>query len=204
MRCRSPAEPGRKVCRKHGGLTPRGPASPHWKHGRRSRYPLPERLIDRYERGVTDPELLDLSHEIALVDTRSAELVGKLGTGESGAAWAEARAALELLQSGVSTSDNGTIQDGITALEAAIMAGERDFGLWANLMAFIEQRRKLVESEQKRRVAIEQNINVQDMVVITQQIVNIITRNVTDRPALERISAEIKMLLNQGSPTETG
>jgi hypothetical protein len=35
--CRQPVVPGRQVCYYHGGASPRGLASPHWKHGRDSR-----------------------------------------------------------------------------------------------------------------------------------------------------------------------
>ena len=35
--CRQPVVPGRQVCAYHGGKSPRGLASPHWKHGRYSR-----------------------------------------------------------------------------------------------------------------------------------------------------------------------
>lgn len=38
-RCRRPPTPGRTRCRLHGGATPRGKASPHFRHGRDSRYP---------------------------------------------------------------------------------------------------------------------------------------------------------------------
>lgn len=57
---------GRERCPKHGGKTPRGPASPHWKHGQRSRY-LPRGLRQRVERLISDPDLVALDLEVATV-----------------------------------------------------------------------------------------------------------------------------------------
>lgn len=60
---------GRRRCRLHGGLTPTGTASPHWKHGRHSKA-LPKNLEALYEAFRQDPDLVTLSDETALVDVR--------------------------------------------------------------------------------------------------------------------------------------
>ena len=68
-RCRKPAMKGRTVCRAHGGATPRGIASPHFRHGRWSK-DLPAQLAVRYDEALSDPELLSLRDEVALVDAQ--------------------------------------------------------------------------------------------------------------------------------------
>jgi flagellar motility protein MotE (MotC chaperone) len=75
--CRRHAVISRKVCRVHGGATPRGIASPHFKTGRHSR-DLPTQLSGRYLEAITDAELLSLRDDIALVDTRISELLDTL------------------------------------------------------------------------------------------------------------------------------
>ena len=50
---------GLAVCRMHGGKTPRGPASVHYKDGRWSRF-LPSRMLAAYREAGLDPELLSL------------------------------------------------------------------------------------------------------------------------------------------------
>jgi len=93
VQCRKAPEPGRNVCRIHGGATPRGLASADWKHGRYSKV-LPPNLRDAYERARTDTELIPLRDELALLDARLGELVGSLADGgtvlwdDLGAAWA--------------------------------------------------------------------------------------------------------------------
>ena len=73
---RSPAR-GRTRCRLHGGATPRGRASPHFKTGKYSSL-LPDRLIGRYEEGQAAADLRSLRSEIALLQVRIIELLGQL------------------------------------------------------------------------------------------------------------------------------
>src|SRR3954469_9482211 len=72
--CRRWAVNGKRVCTVHGGLTPSGHASPHFKSGRYSRY-LPSRLSERYHEAQADQRLLELREEIALIDARLCDLL---------------------------------------------------------------------------------------------------------------------------------
>lgn len=76
-RCRKHAMKGRSVCRAHGGATPRGMASPHWKHGRYSSA-LPEGLAARYEAALADSRLLSLRDDIALVNLEITEALASV------------------------------------------------------------------------------------------------------------------------------
>ena len=68
-RCKRSPTPGREVCRLHGGATPRGIDSPHFKHGRYSKA-MPDRLIEKYETARNDPDLITMRDDIALIDAR--------------------------------------------------------------------------------------------------------------------------------------
>ena len=84
---RQPAR-GRTRCRLHGGATPRGRASPHFKTGKYSSF-LPERLIARYEEGQADPDLRSFDRDIATLEVRIHELRQQLvyGSPESKPIW---------------------------------------------------------------------------------------------------------------------
>ena len=80
--CKAAAMPNGR-CRCHGGLTPCGIASPHFKHGRRSRYlkDIPPALKAGYKASLRDPELHNMDEENALLTARIGELIRALGTG---------------------------------------------------------------------------------------------------------------------------
>lgn len=59
--CRNKAIMVNGRCRNHGGLTPKGIASPNYKHGRYSRH-LPNHLRDQYYETHNDPEITKLKH----------------------------------------------------------------------------------------------------------------------------------------------
>src|SRR5829696_9207702 len=79
--CGRPAMHGRHLCATHGVKTPRGLAAPNWRHGRYSKA-LPVGLQAAYERARTNPELIALRDELALLDTRLEQLIGGLAHGD--------------------------------------------------------------------------------------------------------------------------
>lgn len=60
---------GRERCRRHGGLTPRGEASPHFRSGEHGRHGPPVDLSELYQASVGDPELMRFRHDAALLET---------------------------------------------------------------------------------------------------------------------------------------
>lgn len=92
-RCHTLTGPRRR-CVNHGGRTPRGNASPNFKHGRYSKY-LPAHLLDRYSQGQRDEQLLDLRQRIALLDVRLTELLEQLDGKRDAEVWLDIRALLQ-------------------------------------------------------------------------------------------------------------
>lgn len=74
VRCRKHAMKGKDVCEKHGGKTPSGKDSPHWRHGRYSKV-LPAALQTAYERSLNNPYLHSLDDYIALGDAQISRLL---------------------------------------------------------------------------------------------------------------------------------
>ena len=68
---------GRTRCRLHGGATPQGIASPHYRGKGYSRS-IPAHLKDIYEAHHNDHDLLSLHKEIALCDTRIEDLLAQI------------------------------------------------------------------------------------------------------------------------------
>ena len=83
QQCRNHAMKGLAVCRMHGGKTPRGPASVHYKDGRHSRF-LPARMFAAYKAAGLDPELMSLRQDLALLEARLIDVLQRVDTGEAG------------------------------------------------------------------------------------------------------------------------
>src|SRR5262249_6287063 len=93
--CRAAAMPNGR-CRLHGGATPGGAASPHFRPGKRSRHLklLSGDLRAGFRAALNDKQLLSLREEVALLTARTMQLLERLRT-EEGAArdatWSELR-----------------------------------------------------------------------------------------------------------------
>lgn len=80
--CQDWALPGKKRCRRHGGLTPSGPDSPHWKTGERAGARTgikPPELKALYEASVGDPQLMQFRHDAALLEAIRRQITTRLG-----------------------------------------------------------------------------------------------------------------------------
>lgn len=79
QRCKLPAADGYAVCRFHGGATPRGADSPHFRHGRYSRY-LNQSLQHKLA-AVDDENPLDLLPELSVQRTLFADYISRFSEG---------------------------------------------------------------------------------------------------------------------------
>ena len=176
----------------HGGKSLAGVASPLLKNGRYSKY-LPERLQERYRTAVTDPNLLVLREDISLLDARLADVLTRVDTGESGARWKQVKTACTAYAKARNTEEENACWDD---LRAAISAGVADYEAWDEIHDVLMRREKLVASERKRLVDLQQMITAEQANVLMKQIADSIRTHVTDRDAVQAISADLLRLLN--------
>lgn len=69
-----------------------------------------------------------------------------------------------------------------------------DHESWSAIVDLLESRRKLVDSEHKRMVAMHQMISADRAMILLAAVVDVIRRNVEDRQVLAVISSEIRQL----------
>lgn len=207
QQCKRRAVTGYKVCQVHGGKTPRGIASPHFKTGRYSKV-LPARLAARYVESQGDPRILELRDDISLIDARLEDLLARVDTGESGALWGSLVAAKTELASIGGTSMEATLkrQTVMAHILDLITKGHADYQAWRELGAALEQRRKLVESERKRLVEAQLTMTSEQAMLLMDALLMAVKANVQDRGALNAIQSEFIRLTTHDtidvSPTE--
>lgn len=195
--CKQPAlQNGR--CHYHGGKSLAGIASGTYRTGRYSKV-LPARLAGRYEEARQDAALLELRDEIGLVDSRLSDLLGRVDTGESGAIWRALKAAhLDLLKA---RNDPIKAAIALNAMGELITRGHADYAAWNEIAAVLEQRRRLVESERKRLIELQQTITTNQAMVLVTALLSSIKEHVTDRQALAKIQNDfIRLTTQEPSP----
>ena len=170
-----------------------GVAAPGFKHGRYSKY-LPDRMVGRYDEARVDGELLALRDEIALVDVRLTDLLGRLETGETATKWARLQAAYGDLKAAQGEQDAASAAQALREMGSIIEGGGGEDIIWDDVIALLDQRRKLVESERKRLVEMRQMISVGQALALLARIQQVILDNVSDRGIINAISAEFKRI----------
>jgi len=176
-------------------------ASPKFKTGRYSRY-LPAQLHERYDLARTDGDLLSLRDDVALLDTRITDVVSKLDTGEGLDLWAELKAVYQAVLAARDEDNPEGVATGLSRMGEVLEQGAAQERVWAKVIPLLDQRRKLVESERKRLVELQQVITVEKAMVLVSALVHAVSKHVTDRSALNAISAEFGTLLSLPDPVQ--
>ena len=182
-------------CRMHGGKSLRGLAATDQRANLRHSKYIPGRLLERYQTAAADSELLELRQEVALVDARLSDLLQRVDTGESGKLWADVFSTWEDMKTAVAAKDKKKQQQAAAKLDALISRGASDYQAWSEIQIIIEQRRKLVESERKRLVDMQQYITSQQAMTLVAAMIGIIKENVRDRDTLQNISTAVNGLV---------
>lgn len=209
---KAPCE-GSKRCELHGGKTPVGPASPHWKTGKHSKYALPPKLLDRYIKAEADPDLLSLRSESALLETRIQEIAARFETGETSGVWesldenwnnmvAANRRLREAREAGDGEASALAQADATAALESIgrlIKTGTREQANWNELRDAIGDKQKVVTAENKRLIDMSQTLSADQALAFAATLLSLVKQNVQDRRALSNISEGMNRLLKGGS-----
>lgn len=202
-RCRNYRAPGFTVCEFHGAATPVGMAAPGAKHGRYSRV-MPRRLTQRFETLVTDTETLNLARDLALLDTRIEELLGRIDEGESETGWRRAGDAFTKLRAAMTTGDGQVIREQIQALTRAFAAATAGDSNWRDIRDALQERRLIVESERRRLVDLHQMVTVEELMVFANALVGIVNAEVADQRTRTSIAMKVRGLLSkEGRPSIT-
>lgn len=200
--CKRPPMPNGR-CDKHGGKSLAGIAAPGFKHGRYSKY-LPDGLLERYQAARSDPDLLALRDEIALIDVRLGQLLEFATTGEHERLWPMLKEAYGELRKAIQAKDPSAMVGELGILESLINGGADRYGAWVELDRVIEQRRKLVETERKRLVEMQQMITAERAMVLVAVLQESVRKHVRDPQVLAAIASDIRRAVIAGSGVGPG
>lgn len=176
----------------HGGKTPRGLASTKFKTGRYSK-DIPARLIASYELTRSDPRILEQREEIALIHARILDLIQRVDSGESGHLWRSIRKQYETLVEAIREQDRDRMRLALAALDQLITRGTTDYKAWEEVTHQIDRKQRLIESERKREVELQQVITMDQMLVFMKVQQDAILKVVTDKRQLADLFNELSL-----------
>ena len=186
-------------CHKHGGPSLKGVESATFKHGKYSKY-CNTKFRDVLDQFLDADDYLEQRAEIELLDARIAELLGRVGNGETEAAWKQV---LKDIAEFKKLWEDGTkIDDLKVAAKSLFLTAEAvrtDYSDWRALQSTIEQRRRLIESERKRQIETGFMLTQDAVARFYDACLRAVTDNVSDRKVLSAIQAQLSSLYSPGS-----
>lgn len=192
--CEKAPKKNRNRCKLHGGNSPRGIASPSYKHGMYSK-DMPSQLANRYREARQDDELMSLRDDIALISARVGEQLSGLHDGGMMDLILQARAVYSDLIDALRKDDDPSAQMYLSSLGTLLNKGASDIMTWESIEESLEKKRKLTDSERKRLVDMRQMVTVEELLMVVGGLVNSIKKHVTDQRKLQLISEDIRELL---------
>lgn len=190
---------GRGTCYHHGGKTPVGSASPHYRHGRYSSV-LPTRLVEKYQEARDDGELLALRDEAALISARLMDVLARVDTGESARLWNDLQTVSKELQAAKRSRDTVALLAAVDDAIDLIERGHADYAAWDDVRGLVRDRQRLVESERKRLVDMQQMVTATEVMTLAAALSELVREHVPNEEARRQIGAGLMRLLgNRGA-----
>jgi hypothetical protein len=184
-------------CRLHGGKTPGGIASPHWKHGRFSRY-VPNGLRRDYERTVADPELLSIEDLVAAQRARLYEIFRTMSETEP-PPWGSTAHALDEYLASLREKDQDQRKKALKCLietEREGAGAKEDYrALWGEARELMQEITRSTGSAWKRLLALNGVVTVADVINLLHAFLICVRERVNDRNLLQALQVDWNRLV---------
>jgi len=190
-----PMRNGIGKCHRHGGKSVSGPVHKMFKHGRLSKH-LPDRLIPKFMDAIQDGDILSLMQEVALIDTRTAELLAGLSEEDGTLVWRRMKAAKNAYQKYLASRHEGRAQEQMERIFAMIDEGASEHERWKALLELTEQRRKTVESERKRLIETQQMMTSKEAMTMLSVFMDLATKYIPTQEGRKGLAHDIDSIFN--------
>lgn len=168
-RCEAWAMKGKEVCYHHGGKSPIGAGSPHFRDGTRSRSSLGAIFtgdaLEHYQAAREDDRYLELREDLAVLDTLFYEELKRARVGQGGALWEELGGAWQRFQgfqeaqpTKDATTGEAEADRALKRVGEIITEGVARHVAQTHALDIHERKRRTSETERKRLVDQERTI----------------------------------------------
>jgi len=176
----------------HGGASTGAPI----KTGRYSKF-LPTRLAAKYEEAAADAELISLKDEAAVLQTFIAEALEGIDLEHCEAMWDTLKRLVEKHQSLGPTE----LPSWASEVCGCIRDGVEEWQQVHRVLGYIEAKRKVAESENKRLKDLEQNLNAKQANVLVAALTSAVLEEVHDSAVRARIQTKFIQLVHRAGST---
>ena len=186
-------------CYMHGGKHPRGIASPHLKHGRYSK-DIPTRLAARYHEALTDPELLSLREDIALVHSVITCLLSEAQGGDVHPAWIEVKQWYEALNEAIAGDNEPKLIKAISELGRVIEPNYQARLALDEALSQIDRKSQLTDKERRALIDRQKVISIERVMLFVGVVMAGLKESVlkhTDNETARRILGETQQFYDQ-------
>lgn len=199
-RCRAWPAKGGKHCNVHAKKCLSGPDHPNWKGGtsrHTMRKYLPERMLEKFDAIVNDPELVSVRGNLAVMYIRLGELMERLETYESSNAWEQIGSKLEAIEE---AEDLDEVYALVLEAKEHHKAAEEEKNLWGEIFVVMEQSRKQADTERRREEALQANINAKQAIALFNQLFQLLVEEIEDARVRARVGERLRGLLQREAP----
>jgi hypothetical protein len=158
--CTNVVVKGMAKCRMHGGKSLAGMANGNYRSGRYSKH-LPVQMAQRAEEARTNPRLLSLSDDIAVLEARLAERFRALEQDGSATVWPDLQATWRALHEALKSGNGAGVQAAEREMERLLTVGGSQAAAWAEISELMLTRAKLTQVEVKTFQTLQQMITAQ-------------------------------------------
>lgn len=188
-------------CRVHGGKVPGKGALNQQFTGTNDNPRMREAIADpkllaNYIEILNDPELLNLSSEIALVRAHGIELIQRITTnGESAERWDRAVKAYNEFITATRQKARARQSQALHDMQVVFTERETDRIIWEEFHDNMKTLDRLVKSENKRRATMHAMMSTEQAVGLIARLVGVIQEVVTDEATIRKIHKEFRGLI---------
>jgi len=174
-------------CRIHGGTTPRGPASPHYRTGEHSKY-VPAKIARRLEKIMGDPDYLSLWQEIQLLHLRLGDLLVTVDQGGNTKLWHEAMGTYHQMYRAMKIQDKTATEEHFLDLGNILKRGASEAATWSEIRQVIQEIRTVKHTEHRMTQDHHDTMRMDALVILLDNVVNILKRHSEVIPLEQRNS----------------
>jgi len=172
--CEKQAMTNGEKCRNHGGASLKGAAAAHYVHGKYSKY-APKAIAARIDEYMQDPELLNLSEDVAVANARIEMLLNELSDGGSVEAWETLSKLYAALVEAIKQGQAAQIANLLNQIGNVIQSAQADNRAWGRIQSAQEHKVKIVGAEHKRRVDMQALLDRSELILIIDRIYDVFT-----------------------------